>query len=132
MDSKGTADISPSARFGVTEANVTKTLYKGLVELYKIELGLNKVNEHDNGIVFLEDCRQKYLDQNGNVCWSKVAEKWDELRKVKTSLANKFFTSDVRSKAESLSQADQQTLLDTMMGGLENSNSSVGVYASKP
>jgi arginine kinase len=40
MDSKGTADISPSARFGVTEANVTKTLYKGLVELYKIEYGL--------------------------------------------------------------------------------------------
>ena len=118
MDSKGTADISPSARFGVTEANVTKTLYKGLVELYKIELGLNKVNEHANGIVFLEDCRKKYLDQNGNVCWSKVAEKWDELRKVKASLANKFFTPEVRNKAESLSQTDQQKLLDTMMGGL--------------
>ena len=37
MDKEGTADISPSARFGVTEAIVTKKLYEGLVKLYKIE-----------------------------------------------------------------------------------------------
>ena len=36
MDANGTADISPSARFGVTEAFVTKKLYEGLIELYKI------------------------------------------------------------------------------------------------
>ena len=33
MDKEGTADISPSARFGVTEAIVTKKLYEGLVQL---------------------------------------------------------------------------------------------------
>lgn len=37
MDKEGTADISPSARFGVKESFVTEKLYKGLVELYKIE-----------------------------------------------------------------------------------------------
>jgi arginine kinase len=31
MDEEGTADISPSARFGVTEAYVTLKLYNGLV-----------------------------------------------------------------------------------------------------
>jgi creatine kinase len=36
MDKDGTADISPSARFGVTEAVVTKKLYEGLTKLYKI------------------------------------------------------------------------------------------------
>lgn len=39
MDENGTADISPSARFGVTEAAVAKKLYEGLVELYSIEYG---------------------------------------------------------------------------------------------
>ncbi len=38
MDSEGTADISPSARFGVTQAFVTEKLYNGLVKLYEIEL----------------------------------------------------------------------------------------------
>ena len=37
MDSEGTADISPSARFGVTEAIVTKRLFEGLIKLYEIE-----------------------------------------------------------------------------------------------
>ena len=38
MDKEGTADISPSARFGVTEAIVTKKLYEGLKELYAVEV----------------------------------------------------------------------------------------------
>ncbi len=29
-------------------------------------------------------------------------------------------------------QEDQQRLLDVMMGGLENADSSVGVYATRP
>jgi creatine kinase len=37
MDKEGTADISPSARFGVTEAVVSKKLFEGLTEVYKIE-----------------------------------------------------------------------------------------------
>jgi creatine kinase len=37
MDKEGTADISPTARFGVTEASVTKMLYNGLTELYAVE-----------------------------------------------------------------------------------------------
>ena len=38
MDANGTADISPSARFGVTEAIVANRLYEGLVKLYAAEL----------------------------------------------------------------------------------------------
>lgn len=41
MDKEGTADISPMARFGVTEAFVAEKLYNGLVELYKIEHSIN-------------------------------------------------------------------------------------------
>ena len=37
MDKEGTADISPSARFGVTEAIVSNRLYEGLQKLFKIE-----------------------------------------------------------------------------------------------
>lgn len=37
MDKNGTADISPMARFGVTEAIVTKKLYEGLIDLIAIE-----------------------------------------------------------------------------------------------
>jgi len=38
MDIAGTADVSPMARFGVTEAEVTKKLYDGLAQLYKQEI----------------------------------------------------------------------------------------------
>ena len=41
MDAEGTADISPSARFGVTEAVVAKRLYDGLVKLYGLEKEAN-------------------------------------------------------------------------------------------
>ncbi len=37
MDDNGTSDISPMARFGVTEAEVTKILYQGLEKLFKLE-----------------------------------------------------------------------------------------------
>lgn len=37
MDKEGTADISPSARFGIKESEVTNKLYEGLIELIKIE-----------------------------------------------------------------------------------------------
>jgi creatine kinase len=36
MDKEGTADISPLARFGVTEAYVAEKLYSGLVQLYQV------------------------------------------------------------------------------------------------
>lgn len=42
MDKEGTADVSPSARFGVTEATVTKKLYEGLIKLYEIEAAAGK------------------------------------------------------------------------------------------
>ena len=38
MDENGTADISPTARFGVTEAIVAQRLYDGLVKLYGVEM----------------------------------------------------------------------------------------------
>lgn len=34
MDKEGTADISPMARFGVTEAIVAERLYEGLIKIY--------------------------------------------------------------------------------------------------
>ena len=83
-------------------------------------------------VVFLEDCRKKYLNEQGNVSWNAVQARWDQLKKVKISLANKFFTANVRSAVEELPQNDQQRFLDIMMGGLENDDSSVGVYATRP
>jgi arginine kinase len=50
MDKEGTADISPSARFGVTEAIVTKKLFEGLQKLYSIE----KIAGVSEKIVFKE------------------------------------------------------------------------------
>jgi creatine kinase len=41
MDAHGTADISPSARFGVKESYVTSKLYSGLIKLYFIENNWN-------------------------------------------------------------------------------------------
>ena len=69
---------------------------------------------------------------DGSVDWTKVEAKWAELKKVKVSLANKFFTEEVAKKARSLSAEDQQRLLDIMLGGLENDDSSVGAYATRP
>jgi creatine kinase len=128
MDEKGTADISPSARFGVKESYVTEMLYKGLINLYSIEKSWNEYG----GIRFLADCRKKYLNEQGKVDWGKVKSRWAFLKTVKESLANKFFTPEVEKKASSLPQEDQQRLLDIMMGGLENDDSSVGAYATRP
>jgi arginine kinase len=47
-------------------------------------------------------------------------------------LANKFFTPEVAAKARTLPAEDQQRLLDIMMGGLENDDSGVGAYATRP
>lgn len=60
MDEKGTADISPLARFGVTEAYVANKLYTGLVDLYKYEK-----SKGSSDCVFLEDARKEYLSDNG-------------------------------------------------------------------
>jgi creatine kinase len=42
MDAEGTADVSPSARFGVTEAVVSRRLWEGLIKLYEIEAEAGK------------------------------------------------------------------------------------------
>ena len=128
MDANGTADISPSARFGVKESYVTEMLYKGLINLYFIEQTWNSYS----GTRFLADCRKKYLNVQGNVDWGKVRARWAFLKTVKESLANKYFTSEVEKKASTLSKEDQHRLLDIMMGGLENDDSSVGAYATRP
>lgn len=49
-----------------------------------------------------------------------MEDRWKELAKVKVSLANKFWTSEVGQKARKLAQPDQQRLLDVLMGGLCN------------
>ena len=79
MDEHGTADISPSARFGVKESYVTEKLYNGLISLYFIEQNYHSFE----GIRFLADCRKKYLDTHGNVDWSKVNARWSFLKTVK-------------------------------------------------
>lgn len=84
------------------------------------------------GIVYLEDARKQFLNSEGHVDWDRVQARWDELKKVKTCLGNKYFTPEVRERAKSLPQPDQQRLLDVMMGGLCNGDSSVGVYATRP
>ncbi len=43
-------------------------------------------------VVYLADCRKKYLNAEGKVDWSTVDSKWAELKNVKVSLANKFWT----------------------------------------
>lgn len=83
-------------------------------------------------VVFLADCRKKYLNAEGNVDWSKVEARWAELKNIKISLASKFWNASVRDQATKLSQDDQQRLLDVIMGGLENDDSGVGAYATSP
>jgi hypothetical protein len=55
-------------------------------------------------VVYLEDCRKKYLNAEGNVDWSKVEARWAELKNVKVCLANKFWNADTRAKAQTLPQ----------------------------
>ena len=54
------------------------------------------------------------------------------MKNAKVSLANKFWTKEVGEKARSLPQEDQQRLLNIVMGGLANDDSSVGAYATRP
>jgi creatine kinase len=54
------------------------------------------------------------------------------LKSIKESLANKYWTPEVSKKARTLPDEDQQRILDIMMGGLENDDSSVGAYATRP
>ena len=69
MDKEGTADISPSARFGVTEAFVSNKLYEGLKKLYKIEAESSNTGTK---IVFKENARKDYLNGEGKVDFDKV------------------------------------------------------------
>jgi hypothetical protein len=103
MDAQGTADISPMARFGVTEAFVAEKLYNGLVKLYQVEKAAGA--DHHSECVFIEDARKQYLDGEGNVAWDKVEARWLELRSIKTSLGNKFFTKEASQKARGLEQS---------------------------
>ena len=82
--------------------------------------------------VYIAEARQHFLKNDGSVDWNQVQQRWDELRRIKESLANKYFTPEVRQKVETLSQDDQRRILDVMMGGLANDDSSVGAYATRP
>ena len=72
------------------------------------------------------------MDANGKVDFDKVLVRFKEIGLFKVSLANKYFTNEAYQKAKSLSDPDQQRLLDIMMGGLCNTDSSVGAYATSP
>ena len=82
--------------------------------------------------IFIDEARLAFQKENGDVDWNLVKQRWAELKGIKESLAAKFYTDEVHRKAQTLSQGDQKRLLDIMMGGLCNSDSSVGVYATRP
>lgn len=69
MDKEGTADISPSARFGVTEAVVSNRLFAGLYKLYTVEA---QEGGQPTPIIFKEDARKQYLNAKGEVDFDKV------------------------------------------------------------
>ena len=54
------------------------------------------------------------------------------MKNIKVSLANKYWTPEVRSKADGLPEEEKHRLLDVMMGGLCNDDSGVGAYATRP
>jgi creatine kinase len=105
-------------------------LYSGLIKLYFIEDNWN--NFRHGHIVHLSDARKKYLNPEGNVDFDKIEARWGYLKTVKESLANKHFTAEVSKKVRTLPAEDQHRILDIMMGGLENDDSSVGAYATRP
>ncbi|CAD8145797.1 unnamed protein product [Paramecium octaurelia] len=82
--------------------------------------------------VFKQEARKLYLDAEGNVDFAKIQARWDELKSVKVSLGNKYFTPEVVEKARTLPQQDQQRFLDLMLAGLTNDDSSVGICATRP
>ena len=105
MDENGTADISPSARFGVTEAFVAQKLFEGLKKLYAVELENARWSELKFGnIVYQNDARKLFLSANGNVDWDKVQQRFDDLKPIKESLASKYFTPEVRDKVKNIPQ----------------------------
>jgi hypothetical protein len=61
--------------------------------------------DHHSECVFIEDARKQYLDGEGNVDWDKVEARWLELRSIKISLGNKFFTKEASQKARGLEQS---------------------------
>ena len=61
-----------------------------------------------------------------------MEQRWKLIGTFKQSLANKYFTPEVSKKARALSDDDKNRLLDIMMGGLSNPDSSVGAYATRP
>lgn len=46
----------------------------------------------EGNIVFKEEARKQFLNEEGKVDWDKVEGKWKDLSQVKVSLANKYFT----------------------------------------
>jgi len=83
-------------------------------------------------IVFIDDARKLFCDADGKVDWKKVQERWDYLKTIRVSLANKYWTPEVCEQAKKLDAPDQVRLLNIMMGGLCNEDSGVGAYATRP
>ncbi|CAK66751.1 unnamed protein product (macronuclear) [Paramecium tetraurelia] len=79
-----------------------------------------------------QDVRKLYLDEQGNVDFNKIQARWDELKNIKVSLANKHYTQAVVEKVKTMSAEDQQRFLDIVIAGLTNDDSQVGISATRP
>ena len=69
-------------------------MYEGLKKLYKIEGETKNPNapKEPVKIVFKEEARKDYLNSEGNVDFDKIEARWNQLKNVKVSLANKYWT----------------------------------------
>lgn len=121
----GTCDISPSARFCITEAEIIAKLYSGLQALQNAEqAALSKIQE-----VQLQKEAKILADPKVG----PFVERLSKINAIKIShpdnLACKNFD---QSYFDTLSIQHKEGLLKCMASGIENPDSGMGCYANQP
>ena len=61
-------------------------------------------------IIFKPEARAQFLDKDGKVDFNKVKARFEELKKKKVSLCNKYFNDKAFAWAQLLPDADQVCL----------------------
>ena len=46
-------------------------------------------------MIYIDEARLAFMNENEEVDWNKVKRRWEDLRKVKESLAAKYYTNAV-------------------------------------